>query len=146
MGTVPAHFGADGSLVMRFPDVELSRQGTSFISGGFGTWEPVGDQAAVYTVVRAVSHANGVDLGTMTIQGYLTLSPDGLSFTDDGRLTTVTRRDARGTILSVTGANETAPAAVASRVMVGQTGIAHDAAARSAAPVVPQGRGCNTCR
>jgi hypothetical protein len=116
-GVIPVDFYADGTVTMRFPDVILGNQGNSFISGGTGTWQPVGQQAAVYTVVRMVSHANGIDLGTITIQGYLKVSMDGTTFTDDGLLTIVTTRDARGAINSVTGTNSSAPPSIATRVV-----------------------------
>jgi hypothetical protein len=116
-GVVPMVFGADGAVTMQFPDTTLSSHGTSFVSGGAGTWEPVGTQGATYTVVRLVSHANGINLGTITIQGYLVLSADGSTFRDDGQLTVVTTRNAKGVITSVTGLSATTPPSIATRVV-----------------------------
>jgi hypothetical protein len=115
-GLVLAVFGADGSVTMRFPDGTLGPRGNAFVSNGTGTWEPVGVRGATYTVVRLLSHQNGIDLGTITIQGYLVLSADGTTFTDDGQLTVVTTRDPRGRISSVTGGSAAAPTITATRI------------------------------
>jgi hypothetical protein len=151
-GVVPAIFNADGTVTMRFPDVTLGNHGNAFVSGGIGTWEPVGQQGAAYTVVRLVSHANGIDMGTITIQGYLKVSMDGTTFTDDGRLTIVTTRNAKGVISSVTGGIAGAPLITATRVEAGAF-EAHganlyrsDQAAAASTAAISRGRGCNTCR
>jgi hypothetical protein len=151
-GVVPAVFNADGTVTMRFPDVTLGNHGNAFVSGGTGTWEPVGTQGAVYTVVRPVSHANGLDLGTITIQGYLKLGMDGTTFTDDGRLTIVTTRNARGAISSVTEGSRYAPVITATRIEAGAF-EAHGAnlyrsaqAAAESTAAISRERGCNTCR
>lgn len=158
-GPVHITFGADGSVIMRFPDIALSRQGTSFVSGGTGTWEPVGERGAAYTVVRLVSHSNGIDLGTITIRGYLVVSEAGSDYTEDAQLTTVTTRDAVGAIVSVAGAADDALATTATRIEVVGSAVAstfevHGAnmvqsgqagAVESTVPI-NYGGGCTTCR
>jgi hypothetical protein len=160
-GPVLAVFGADGLVTMRFPYVTLGPNGNGWISGGTGTWETVGTRGATYSVVRTLSHRNGIDLGTITIQGYLVLSADGTTFTDDGQLTVVTNRNAQGRISSVTGLSVETPTIVATRVdaaPAASAGSAHfeahganlsqrdeaDAGERTV-PIRHNG-GCNTCR
>jgi hypothetical protein len=145
LGPVPVSFVEDGTLVMAFPDSTFGNLRSASIGAGHGTWEPAGVDGVVYEVVRTVVHESGRNLATISIKGYLILSPDGRTFTDDGRLTIIITRNSMGNISTISGVTEDMPVAVASRALIGQTGIARPPSGQVSPPETFQG-GCNTCR
>ena len=116
-GTVPAVFSADGTVVLEFPATAVGNDGYAFVNAAVGTWESVGDYAANFTAVQAISHANGVFLGTSTIAGYLTVSDDGMSLIDGQSWATTTVRDANNAIVSMVGTPHILPAVFGARFM-----------------------------
>jgi len=68
-----------------------------------GTWEPLDERKAHFTVVAVLSDAKGTYLGTATLQGYPLVGADGQTFTDmepEGRITV---RDAANGVVSDQG-------------------------------------------
>ncbi|MDQ3694915.1 MAG: hypothetical protein M3464_15005 [Chloroflexota bacterium] len=114
-GTVPAVFGADGTVVLEFPPTAFGTDGFAFVDAATGTWEPVGAHGANFTAVQTISHANGVFLGTSTIVGYLTVSDDGMSLIDGQSWATTTVRDANNAIVSMVGTPHILPAVFGAR-------------------------------
>ena len=79
----PSYFGADGSVLLMFPLSQVGPGGVQFNSAGVGTWEPDGERRGHFTVVQALSDANGTYLGTVLFEGYPEVSADGQSFGGD---------------------------------------------------------------
>ncbi len=100
-GASPETFFADGTFVAAPPIIEPGSEGATFLSPLFGTWESTGEQSGHFTAVQALSDANGVYTGTLTIDGYLDVSEDGQTFIDDGPETTLTYRDAVNAVVAV---------------------------------------------
>jgi hypothetical protein len=93
-------FAADGSFVAGYPVVEQGPMGASYYSAGVGVWESTGPRSAHFTAVQAITDANGVSQGTLTIDGHLDVGDDGQHFVDDSPETTLTYRDASGTVIT----------------------------------------------
>jgi hypothetical protein len=103
-GLSPSIFAPDGSVVLEwavsyvdpaFPDLDVV-----FNTPGIGTWEPLDERNAHFTVVAVLSDAKGTYLGTATVEGHPLVSPDGQTFNDLEPETRVTLRDAANQILS----------------------------------------------
>jgi hypothetical protein len=103
-GLSPSIFAPDGSVVLEwavsyvdpsFPDLDVV-----FNTPGIGTWEPLDERKAHFTVVAVLSDAKGTYLGTATVEGHPLVSPDGQTFSDLEPETRVTLRDAANQILS----------------------------------------------
>ncbi len=144
-GPVAVSFVADGTVRIDFPDVVYGNLGSAVVGDGLGTWEQVGADGVVYEVVRTVFHESGRNLASISIKGYLVLSPDGRTFTDDGRLTIITTRNSTGNISAISGVSDNVPVAIARRAFVGQTGIARPPS-NQLSPTEKFHGGCNTCR
>lgn len=115
-----AVFSADGTNVHALPTASAGPQGVQFVSALVGTWEPIGPRTVHFTSVQQISDANGAFVGTVTIDGHPTVSEDGQSLLDDASETTVTIRDAAGTVVDViTGG----PPATGVRMAVGAPGF-----------------------
>jgi hypothetical protein len=99
--------GADGSLLMVFPPVEVGPQGQLRLRGpAVGAWEAVDDRTGRYTVVHVLSDIDGGYLGTMTLDGEGTISEDGTTLTDTDTARLLTLRDpANAIIAEVPGAS-----------------------------------------
>src|SRR5215212_9266754 len=85
-GLSPSIFAPDGSVVLEwavsyvdpaFPDLDVV-----FNTPGIGTWEPVSEQQGHFTVVAVLSDAKGTYLGTATVEGHPSVSPDRQTFND----------------------------------------------------------------
>ena len=101
--------GADGSLIIVFPPVEVDPRGQVRLRGpAVGAWEAVDDRTGRYTVVHVLSDLDGGYLGTMTIDGESVIGDDGktLADTDSKRLLTL-RDPANAIIAEVPGASVT---------------------------------------
>jgi hypothetical protein len=103
-GLSPSIFAPDGSVVLEwavsyvdpaFPDLDVV-----FNTPGIGTWEPLDERKAHFTVVAVLSDAKGTYLGTATVEGHPLVRPDGQTFNDLEPETRVTLRDAANQILS----------------------------------------------
>ena len=97
----PSVFGTDGSVLLMFPLTQAGPQGVQFTSAYVGVWEPYDEQTCHFTATQMLSDANGSFLGTVTVDGHPRVSEDGMTFSDDGSLVTVTIRDAGGVIVTV---------------------------------------------
>jgi hypothetical protein len=93
-------FAADGSFVAGYPVVEQGPMGPAYYSSGVGVWESTGARSGHFTAVQAITDASGASLGTLTINGNLDVSEDGQHFVDDSPETTLTYRDASGTVIA----------------------------------------------
>jgi hypothetical protein len=103
-GLSPSIFVPDGSVVLEwavssvdpaFPDLDVV-----VTTPGIGTWEPLDERTAHFTVVAVLSDAKGTYLGTRTVEGHPVVSPDGQTFSDPEPETRVTLRDAANQILA----------------------------------------------
>ena len=65
-------------------------------------------------------------VGSVTIDGHPKVSEDGMSFTDDGSLVTVTIRDAAGEVVMVVPPNTDGPPVTAIKMRVGNPGFPGD--------------------
>jgi hypothetical protein len=92
-------FAADGTVLLMFPLTQAEPQGVQFNSAYVGTWEPDGERHGHFTAVQVLSDADGAFLGTVTVDGYPEVNPDGQTFVDDGSKVTVTIRDPTGAIV-----------------------------------------------
>lgn len=116
-------YGPDGSVMNMPPVTRLGPQGVTFASGAFGRWEPAGERTAHFTMIQMLSNAEGGFLGTVTIDGYPTVSEDGMTFIDDAPESVTTIRDPAGNVVTVVeGARARAPV-TAVRIAVGAAGF-----------------------
>ncbi len=96
-----AVFSADGTNMHALPTASAGPQGVQFVSALIGTWEPIGPRTVHFTAVQQISDANGAFVGTVTIDGHPTVSEDGQTLRDDAPESTMTIRDAAGTVVDV---------------------------------------------
>jgi hypothetical protein len=117
-----ASFFADGTAVTALPTTSAGPQGVQFVSALVGTWEPISARGIHFTAVLLQSDANGTYTGSVTIDGHPVVSEDGQTLVDDAPETTVTIRDAAGTIVAVIPGTPTVHA-TAIRMGVGAPGF-----------------------
>jgi hypothetical protein len=98
---VPSLFGADGTVLLNFPIVDIGPQGMQFQSAYVGVWEAYDAHRGHFTATQTISAPDGTLVGTVTVDGHPLVSDDGLTFIDDGSLVTVTIRDAAGAVVTV---------------------------------------------
>lgn len=146
-GTVPATFGADGSVVLEFPATVVGNDGIAFVSTAVGTWQPAGAAGAGFTAVQNIAHANGVFLGTITTAGHLTVSDDGMSFVEGESWVSTTTRDANNAFVSMADTRHLLPAVYATRIVpeLAGTTVATGGAADPGALLGTGGRDCISC-
>ena len=118
----PSLFGADGTVLLVFPTTQAGPQGVVFNAPVMGTWEADSERRGHFTAVQLLSSADGVFLGSVTIDGYPEVSEDGQSFIDDGSRAVATIRDATGAIVQEAPAVG-ARAVTAIRMGVGSPGF-----------------------
>jgi hypothetical protein len=121
-GPAPGMFFADGTVLICVPATTAGPNGVEFVSSQPGTWEPVSDRGVHFTGVQLHSNADGVFIGTVTIDGYPVISEDGLTLLDDQSQGTITIRDATGAIIQEMP-TAGAPPVTATRMGVGNPGI-----------------------
>jgi hypothetical protein len=98
----PSIFAADGTVVLSFVPAQINMQGElQFTGSPLGVWEPYDEQTGHFTVVQVLADKEGNLAGSLTIDGHPKVNADGLSFTDDGSLVTVTIRDPTGKVVNV---------------------------------------------
>lgn len=96
-----AVFFADGINIQGLPASHAGPLGVTFVGPQVGTWEPTGPRSVHFTGVQWHSDATGTLVGTVTIDGYPTVSADGQMLLDDNPESGLTIRDVAGNILDV---------------------------------------------
>jgi hypothetical protein len=124
----PVSFTADGVMTVAWaPSYVDPGLGVVFQATAIGTWAPTGERSIRFTLVQALSDAEGTYLGTFTLEGYPVVSEDGLSFLDDGTQAKVTIRDADDRITFEAGGGEgeepMTPPVHARRIQIGDPGF-----------------------
>jgi len=119
-GPSMAVFFADGINIQGLPASQTAPFGVSFVSPQVGTWEPTGPRSVHFTGVQFHSDANGALVGTITIDGYPTVSEDGQTLLDDNPESGPTIRDATGNVIDVLRGG---PPVTAVRMGVGSPGF-----------------------
>jgi hypothetical protein len=98
----PSLFAADGTVILGFVPAALGMDGKiQFTGSPMGVWEPYDEQTGHFTVVQAIADMTGALVGSVTIDGHPKVSDDGMSFSDDGSLVTVTIRDPTNAVVTV---------------------------------------------
>jgi hypothetical protein len=95
----PSFFGADGLVLLMGPPTQAGPGGVQYASPYVGTWEADGERRGHFTVVQALSDAEGTYMGSITVDGYPVVSEDGQTFIDDGSKVMVTIRDGSGALV-----------------------------------------------
>jgi hypothetical protein len=95
----PAFFGADGTAVLVYPCAEARENGTQIRGLALGTWAPIDEKEARFTVVQACFDADGTYQGTRTYDGYPVVDDDGASFSVKNEFDLLTVRDAGNEIV-----------------------------------------------
>ena len=128
-GAFAETFGPDGSVVAGFPATETDdpiagADGVTYLGPGVGVWEPTGPHSVAFTLIQALSDAEGNPLGTLTIDAYLELSEDGQTAVDDWTLgTTLTYRDTAQNVVASFAVPSEFPPLVGTRMRVGAPGF-----------------------
>jgi hypothetical protein len=120
-GPSMAVFFADGINIQGLPASQTGPFGVSFVSPQVGTWEPIDERSVHFTGVQFHSDANGILVGTVTIDGHPTVSEDGQTLRDDNPESGPTIRDADGNVVDVLKGG---PPVTAVRMGVGSPGLA----------------------
>ena len=129
-----SNFAPDGTVLQTGPVAGVGPDGAlQFISPGTGVWEPDGERGCHFTVVRSLTDATGVFVGTTTVDGYPGASEDGLTFFDDGSRARITIRDAAGAVTAMIGDDGGLPPVSGVRMAPGNPGFP-DSATPAATP------------
>jgi hypothetical protein len=120
IGPSLAVFFADGINIQGLQASQAGPLGVTFVGPQVGVWEPTGPRSVHFTGVQWHSDATGTLVGTVTIDGYPTVSEDGQTLLDDNPESGPTIRDAAGTILDVLRGG---PPVTAVRMGVGAPGF-----------------------
>jgi hypothetical protein len=118
-----AVFSADGVNIQGVPTAQAGPQGVTFTGAQIGTWEPISDRGVHFTGVQLQTDASGKYLGSVTIDGHPVVSADGQTITDQSPATTITVRDATGTVVNVIKPNPGSPPATGVRLKPGFAGF-----------------------
>lgn len=113
----PAEFRADRTVVLMVPVRQDLEGGLVFTTMAIGTWRPTGPQEAQFTAVHSTFDANGAFHGTVTIEGFPTVSASDQTFTDTGTGSMVTETDAAGFVVSTPGEAESRSPMMAARIV-----------------------------
>ena len=128
-GVFAETFGPDGSVVAGFPATESGNpiagaDGVTYLGPGVGVWEPTGPRSVAFTIIQALSDADGTPLGSLTIDAFLELSEDGQTAIDDWTLgTTLTYRDTAQNVVDSFAVPSEFPPLVGTRMRVGAAGF-----------------------
>lgn len=80
-GVVPQIHGPDGSIISAFaPNYVDPSLGLTFQGPALGRWESTGARSGHFTVIQALSDADGTYLGTFQFEAHPEVSEDGQSF------------------------------------------------------------------
>jgi hypothetical protein len=123
IGPALAVFAADGTNIQGVPTAQAGPQGVTFTGAQIGTWEPTGPRSIHFTGVQLHTDAAGTFTGTVTIDGHPRVSDDGQTFIDDAPETTITIRDAAGSVVEVIKSFPGGPPATGVRMSVGAPGF-----------------------
>lgn len=120
----PSYYGADGTCILGFVPAQIAMDDAlQFAGAPMGVWEPYDDLTAHFTVVQGLVDATGKLVGTVTIDGHPKASEDGMTFSDDGSLVTVTIRDPAGAVVTVIPPNTDNAPVTGIRMRVGNPGF-----------------------
>jgi hypothetical protein len=114
-------FRADGSIFVIF-QARLNGTGTAEpLWWGEGRWEAAGDSVVEYSMSWPTHDGAGAMTGTVTFDGRLTITEDGLGFEDDRQQSLVTMRNRHGILVASYGADgsEMTAAVTGQRIEVG---------------------------
>jgi hypothetical protein len=123
LGPNLAVFSADGTNIQGVPTAQAGPQGVTFTGAQVGTWEPISDRGIHFTGVQLQTDADGNYVGSVTIDGYPVVSEDGQTLVDDSPETTITFRDAAGTVVNVVKPATAGARATGVRMGVGSPGF-----------------------
>jgi len=115
-----AVFFADGINIQGLPASQAGPLGVTFVGPQVGVWEPIDEHSVHFTGVQWHSDATGTLVGTVTIDGYPTVSADGQTLLDDNPESGPTIRDAAGAVVDVLRGG---PPVTAVRMGVGAPGF-----------------------
>jgi hypothetical protein len=119
----PSIFAADGTVVLAFVPAQINMQGDlQFTGNPMGVWEPYDEQTGHFTAVQVLADKDGHLAGSITIDGHPKVNADGMSFTDDGSLVTVTIRDPSGKVVNTIPPTKGTPV-TAIKMRVGNPGF-----------------------
>lgn len=122
----PSIFAADGTVILSFVPAQINMQGElQFTGSPLGVWEPYDEQTGHFTVVQVLVDKDGHLAGSLTIDGHPKVNADGMTFTDDGSLVTVTIRDPTGKVVNVIPPTKGTPV-TAVKMRVGNPGFPGD--------------------
>jgi hypothetical protein len=80
-GVVPQIHGPDGSIIAAFPPNYVDPTlGLTFQGPALGRWESTGERSGHFTVIQALSDADGTYLGTFQFEANPVVSADGQTF------------------------------------------------------------------
>ncbi len=82
------------------PVTRVGPKGVTIASSGVGRWESTGERDCHFRVVQVLSNHAGDYLGTLTIDGHLTVSEDGLTVIDNSPESQGVIRDPVGKVVS----------------------------------------------
>ncbi len=124
---VPSYYGADGTCILHFVPAQVAMDDSlQFAGAPMGVWEPYDERTAHFTVVQTLVDATGKLVGTATIDGHPKASEDGMTFSDDGSLVTVTIRNPAGEVVMVIPPNTDNAPVTGIRMRVGNPGFPGD--------------------
>jgi hypothetical protein len=119
----PSLFAADGTVILGFVPAAIGMDGKIQYTGSpMGVWEPYDEQTGHFTAVQAIADMTGALVGSVTIDGHPKVNADGMTFTDDGSLVTVTVRDPTGKVVNVIPPTKGTPV-TAIKMRVGNPGF-----------------------
>lgn len=118
---------ADGTTNYTFPLTQVGANGVEYVAAMAGTWEPHDDRTGHFTGVQFLSDAEGNLRNIVVVDGYPQVSDDGMSFIDDGHLSTITIHDGTGNVMMVIAPGELPQPVTAVRMTPGNSGFPADA-------------------
>jgi hypothetical protein len=99
---VPVIFAADGTITLgAAPNYLDPTLGVTFQGALLGAWEPVSERGVHLTAMQVLTDADGIYVGTFTMDAHPVVNADGQRFTDTGQTRFIVR-DATNAIVSDT--------------------------------------------
>lgn len=146
VGQVTMRFESNGIVVLDVPLTVPSYDAIAYTGPAVGTWDLYANSgAAAFEAVQSITHANGIFLGTATINGYLMAAADGQTLFGPDIMATVTVRDARNNLVQVSTLGEKRPVMTAFAVEVRSAGLPVAAVGEYEALLGNGGSDCTTC-
>lgn len=123
-GVAPAHFSADGTVLLACPTCEQNAAGQIIYStSALGTWESAGDRAGSVNVLQVLTDSAGAFVGTRSLLWNPEVSEDGHSFLGDGATMRVYLRDSTNTVIAIRGEDGDLPPLSGVRMSPGSHGF-----------------------